>query len=355
MPDGGFRFDAFHLDPAERRLTRDGRTVDLTGRYFDALVLLVGEAGRLVTKDRFMDEVWRGVPVTDEALTQCIRSLRRALGDDAARPRFIETAPKHGYRFIAAVESAGAPAPAPSAAAAEPAAGPSAWARFFRQAEAAAVGGALAGVIGGLIYGLLIAGPGSPTGMRSGSVVMALTSITALTGLAGGAGVGLGAAAATFASRRARLWTVVGAGCGGLLVGAIVKLVGLDVFSLLFGRAPEAITGAPEGAVLGAATGLALALAGPLEARRAAALSIAVGAATGAVIALSGGRLMSGSLALLAADFPQSRLSLAPVGALFGDPGFGPLALTATAALEGALFVVCIVAAARFVRRRANA
>ena len=67
--------------------------------------MLVGEAGKLVTKDRFLDEVWRGVPVTDEALTQCIKTLRRQLGDDAASPRFIETVPKHGYRFIAPVEA----------------------------------------------------------------------------------------------------------------------------------------------------------------------------------------------------------------------------------------------------------
>jgi DNA-binding winged helix-turn-helix (wHTH) protein len=99
-----FRFDRFLLDPDDRRLSRDGAAVELNARYLDALALLVSEAGRLVTKDRFMDEVWRGVPVTDEALTQCIKTLRRQLGDDAARPRFIETVPKHGYRFIAEVE-----------------------------------------------------------------------------------------------------------------------------------------------------------------------------------------------------------------------------------------------------------
>src|SRR3954469_16952178 len=95
------RFEDFELDAGNRQLRRGSEAVDLKGRYFDALALLVGEPGRLVTKDRFMDEVWRGVPVTDEALTQCIRTLRRQLGDDASRPRFIETVPKHGYRFIA--------------------------------------------------------------------------------------------------------------------------------------------------------------------------------------------------------------------------------------------------------------
>jgi DNA-binding winged helix-turn-helix (wHTH) protein len=79
----------------------------VNGRYFDALVLLVRDHGRLISKDRFLEEVWRGVPVTDEALTQCVRTLRRQLGDDASRPRFIETIPKHGYRFIAPVEAIG--------------------------------------------------------------------------------------------------------------------------------------------------------------------------------------------------------------------------------------------------------
>ena len=96
-----FAFEGFTLDMKDRQLRRDGAPVELNARYLDALALLLGEAGRLVSKDRFMDEVWRGVPVTDEALTQCIRTLRRQLGDDASSPRFIETVPKHGYRFIA--------------------------------------------------------------------------------------------------------------------------------------------------------------------------------------------------------------------------------------------------------------
>src|SRR3954454_19593746 len=114
MESGGFRFERFSLDPRDRRLTRDGVPVELNARYLDALVLLVREAGKLVSKDRFLDEVWSGVPVTDEALTQCIKTLRSRLGDDAARPRFIETVPKHGYRFIAPVdesEDEGGPAP----------------------------------------------------------------------------------------------------------------------------------------------------------------------------------------------------------------------------------------------------
>ncbi|RSX64427.1 transcriptional regulator, partial [Sphingomonas koreensis] len=105
MAATGFRFEGFHLDPGNRRLTRNGAPVELNARYLDALLLLVREPGQLVPKDRFMGEVWRGIPVTDEALTQCIRTLRRQLGDDATSPRFIETVPKHGYRFIAAVRA----------------------------------------------------------------------------------------------------------------------------------------------------------------------------------------------------------------------------------------------------------
>src|SRR3982751_2963636 len=109
---GSFVFEQFVLDPEDRQLRRGADTVELNGRYLDALALLVREAGKLVSKDRFMDEVWRGVPVTDEALTQCIKTLRRQLGDDAGSPRVIETVPKHGYRFVALVNGAVRPATA---------------------------------------------------------------------------------------------------------------------------------------------------------------------------------------------------------------------------------------------------
>ena len=71
---GSFVFEQFTLDPEDRQLKRCGDPVELNGRYFDALALLVRERGKLVSKDRFLEEVWRGVPVTDEALTQCVRT-----------------------------------------------------------------------------------------------------------------------------------------------------------------------------------------------------------------------------------------------------------------------------------------
>src|SRR3990170_2840079 len=164
MDSGGFRFERFTLDPRDRQLRRDGAPVELNARYFDALTLLAREAGTLVSKDRFLDEVWRGVPVTDEALTQCIKTLRKQLGDDAARPRFIETVPKHGYRFIAPVDAVGATPQAKPASSDR-------WRRFFLLGGAGTVGGGLAGLIGGLIYGF--AG-GSQPGIGAVSALLVL-------------------------------------------------------------------------------------------------------------------------------------------------------------------------------------
>jgi DNA-binding winged helix-turn-helix (wHTH) protein len=95
-----YRFDDFHLDAGNRRLLRNGKPVALNSKYFDVLLLLVSRNGQLVEKHRIFDEVWDGVFVTDAALTQCIKDIRRQLGDDASSPRYIKTVPKHGYVFI---------------------------------------------------------------------------------------------------------------------------------------------------------------------------------------------------------------------------------------------------------------
>ncbi|HEU5286631.1 MAG TPA: transcriptional regulator, partial [Sphingomicrobium sp.] len=256
MTLGSFRFHRFTLDPGNRRLTLDGEPVELNARYLDALALLVREAGRLVSKDRFLDEVWRGVPVTDEALTQCIKTLRGRLGDDAASPRFIATVPKHGYRFIAPVESAGdgpdSPGPAPPA---RESAGDSAaahgWRRFFLLGGAGTIGAGVAGLVGGLFYGFAGASQPLAPGMGAASVLLVLMWLTIAAALMGGAGVSFGIAAAGFASGRSTAWAIAGGALGGLLVGGAVKLLGLDAFNLLLGQSPGDITGAAEGALLG--------------------------------------------------------------------------------------------------------
>lgn len=96
----GYRFGDFFIDAQNRQLWRADRVVSLNSKYFDVLLLLVSNTGQLVEKRRIFEEVWDSVFVTDAALTQCIKDIRKQLGDDAANPRFIKTIPKHGYMFI---------------------------------------------------------------------------------------------------------------------------------------------------------------------------------------------------------------------------------------------------------------
>jgi DNA-binding winged helix-turn-helix (wHTH) protein len=347
MTSGRFRFASFELDPGDRRLTCDGAPVELSARYLDALLLLANEQGRLVTKDRFHEEVWRGIPVTDEALTQCITTLRRRLGDEASRPRFIETVPKHGYRFIAPVEWVGADGHQTAAAALDPS-----WREFFALAGAGTAGGGVAGLAGGLLYGFTAA---AQPGVGSLSVLLVLTFLSFGIALLGAAGVSLGIAAAGFATGYRWLWSVVGGAGGGMLVGAAFKLLGLDAFNLLVGQTPGDIAGAPEGLLLGGAVGLGAWLAASGSLRRAVAIAMALGGLAGVAISLLGGRLMLGSLDVLARSFPGSQLRLEPIGALFGERGLGPVGQSVSGGLEGALFGGCVVAAMLLARRRLGA
>lgn len=358
MAPGRYRFEGFLLDPHDRQLRLDDTRVELNARYLDALALLVSEQGRLVSKDRFLEEVWRGVPVTDEALTQCIRTLRRQLGDDAGRPRFIETVPKHGYRFIATVERLdAAPGETPGRPPVPPAAAPPAGSlpQIAFLSVAGMAGGGGAGVLGGLFYGLVGASQPLQDGMGAASILLVLICLTVLVGLIGGVGVAAGVASSGFASGRPGPGSILGGALGGLIVGAVVKLLGTDAFNLLFGQTPGDITGATEGALLGAAVGLGawLASRGPrsLPLRRSIAATALAGGLAGAAIPLLGGRLMGGSLDQLAARFPQSRLRLDQIGAVFGEAGLGPVSHSVTAALEGALFSACVVAAMILARR----
>lgn len=348
MDPGSFRFERFSLDLHDRQLRRDDAPVVLNARYLDALALLVSEHGKLVSKARFLDEVWRGVPVTDEALTQCIRTIRRQLGDDAGSPRFIETVPKHGYRFVAPVERVGSD-PGASPARAAPKAAP--WRRVLLLGGAGTMGGGVAGVFGGLFYGLIGASQSPQAGMGAISVLLVLTCITIVLGLIGGAGVGFGIAAAAFTSGRPGRWSVLGGAVGGMVVGALVKLLGLDAFNLLFGQSPGDITGAFEGALLGGAVGLGI-WAGGSSLRRGVGVAGLAGAGVGVAIALLGGKLMGGSLDLLARQFPQSRIRLDQVGDMFGEAGFGPVSQALTGALEGMVFVGCVAGATVLARRR---
>ena len=143
-----------------------------------------------------------------------------------------------------------------------------------------------------------------------------------------------------------------GGACGGLVVGAVVRLAGLDAFALLFGEAPRAMTGSGEGLLLGAAIGAAVWLARQRRRRIALLAGAVLTGAAGASAALLGGRLMGGSLAALAAQFSGARLRLDHLGALFGEATFGPVSQIVTAGLEGALFGAAMAWALSLEHRR---
>jgi DNA-binding winged helix-turn-helix (wHTH) protein/predicted ATPase len=95
-----FAFGVFRFDTRTGQLWRDGSEVKLTPRAAAVLHLLAERAQEIVTKQELFDRVWGGIAVSDDALTSCIQELRGALGDDARRPRTIETRHRRGYRLM---------------------------------------------------------------------------------------------------------------------------------------------------------------------------------------------------------------------------------------------------------------
>src|SRR5580700_1210132 len=95
-----FVFPPFRLDVANEQLWRDSNLLDVRPKTFEVLLYLVRNPERLVTKRELLDSVWGGATVSDELLRGYIRELRDVLGDDAKKPRYIETVPARGYRFL---------------------------------------------------------------------------------------------------------------------------------------------------------------------------------------------------------------------------------------------------------------
>lgn len=327
------RFGDFHLDPANRVLRRGGEAVELGGRYFDALLMLTRDGGQLVTKERLLSEVWRGVPVTDEALTQCIRILRRTLGDDAAAPRFIETVPRYGYRFIASVATGSDDVlhDRPAAHLSPEASGVSRW---LLLTGSGGIGGAIAGAVIGLAYGLVLAEGAGASGASLSLVAVvaccgALAALFSALAIAGGV-----ATAERFPEIGAMRWIIGGAG-GGLIAGGALNMIGRDAISLVFGRSVADLPGGLEGAALGAVVGAALWMAARTGATRARVWAgvLVSGGVVGWAIPLVGGTLFGGSLAAVSASVPNSPFALPPFlsGASIWGPAIG-------GAFEGALF-----------------
>lgn len=114
-----YRFGVFEFAADSGQLRKAGRLVPLEPQPARALALLLAEADRLVTRDALKEAVWG--PDThvdfDRGLAYCISQVRSALGDSGDSPRFVQTIPKKGYRFIAPVATPEQPAPpAPAAA-----------------------------------------------------------------------------------------------------------------------------------------------------------------------------------------------------------------------------------------------
>jgi tetratricopeptide (TPR) repeat protein/DNA-binding winged helix-turn-helix (wHTH) protein len=99
-----YRLDGIEIDGGRMCLNRDGQERHLRQKTFQVLLYLLEQRQRLITKDELIDHVWQDTAVTDNALEQCLAEIRKVLGDDSRKPRFIKTVPRAGYRFIGTVE-----------------------------------------------------------------------------------------------------------------------------------------------------------------------------------------------------------------------------------------------------------
>lgn len=438
-PPTCYRFAEFVVSRQKRQLFRQGQPVPLIPRYFDLLVLLIERRETAVSKREIFDSVWGDVIVSDGALSQAVRTLRRVLGDDSREPVFIRTVSRHGYSFVFAgvvdeVESDALtrtrPEPAPveeapltgergidlllerlrtaasdedrrdaaeqlhaidTAAAVErliatpghaealavlrdtrwlvAGAGPvpllgqpegmtAARALVRRRLRdalrvtgrrwlQAAAGGSMAGASAGLIGGtMLVISTGSQTPPTAVAVLAVMGAVAGFVGAAGVA-AGIALAEALARSRRA-LGIVAGGALGGLLVGTVAHAAARWTLESVFGLTIAA-AGAVEGLSLGAAVALGYAattsrhgggIASPAgRARWTTALAAAVCAAlAGWLLSWNGLPLVGGIINEVAQASRGSHVALAPLGALVGEPSFGPLTQALVGAFEGALF-----------------
>ncbi len=391
-PSPRYRFADVVLSPGRRLLLRAGEPVSLPPRYLDLLLLLLAERHRVVEREEIHRRVWGGVAVTDGAFTQAVRTLRRALGDDDPRaPRFLRTAARHGYQFVAAgvVEEddlapleaitgepdrlpVEAPPPPLSATVKDPGSSSADTAGSVAPAETPQLepvaGGArargAAGVLRGLLGGALGAATAGVTAalllgsllVRAGGahwrLLPVLCTLGAAVGAWGGGWVGAGAAAGAV-MRWPRTAAVLLGAAGGGLAGAIAhQLVGWTMSELL-GHTVNALGGAFEGVVLGGAVTLGIALAAPRggagarvgsSGGAAAVLAAALAGAIAAGLLAANGARLSGSSLDAIADALEGAQLMAPLGTYLGEPGgatghgAGPATRLAVALLEGGFF-----------------
>ena len=354
-----YRFSQFTLSPQRRVLVREGREVPLIPRYFDLLLLLIERRREAVHRREIFDRVWGDVIVSESALSQAVRTIRLALGDDSREPRFIRTVSRHGYRFVfpdvieeeddaptSVVPSIPQPVAPPAAERGEEAAVPGREA-VRRWTAAATAGGAVAGVVAGGIGGLLLAAaPGSTAPLVLAPVLAVIGGgCGALGGLGVGAGLGLGDS--TAGSYRPLVLTGAAA-LGGAIVGTTFQWLARWGLAALVGLELN-IGGGLEGLVIGAGAGAGMGIATrrgehglplPRVANRLSAaglVALCCGLA-GLVLTLSGHPLVGGTIHLLADAADGSRATLAPLGQLIGEPDFGQISRTILAFGESAVF-----------------
>jgi DNA-binding winged helix-turn-helix (wHTH) protein len=347
-----YRFSEFTLSPQRRLLVRQGNEVPLIPRYFDLLLLLIERRREAVHRREIFHRVWADSVVSDSALSQAVRTIRRTLDDDPREPRFIRTVSRHGYQFVFPVvieeEEEAAPADAPPSRPPAPrvvepiptvGTGKNRW-------TGAATGAALAGIVTGAAGGLILAAaPGSAAPF---AIAPVLAVIGGACGLVGGVGVGAGLALGEGLTRVPRIIALtstagVTAGLVGLAVQWLTRwglagLVGLDV----------TVGGALEGIVIGGAAGLGFAIAtrathDGATPRRGTPFSAAVLVAVccglaGLALTLTGHPLASGTINVIAHAAKGSRAGLAPLGRLIGEPDFGPVSSAILAVIEGTMF-----------------
>lgn len=104
QPKHIYEFGPFRLIPSERQLLRDNETVPLTPKSFDLLVVLVENSGHLVEKDELLKRIWPNSFVEEANLSVNMSALRRGLGEGPDDHQYVETVPRHGYRFVADVK-----------------------------------------------------------------------------------------------------------------------------------------------------------------------------------------------------------------------------------------------------------
>lgn len=114
--DGRYYFESFRFDAGSGELSNSGRSLKLRPQVSLALELLVSRRGELVTREEFRDALWpdERIVMFESSIAAVMRELRRALGDNPKSPRFIETIPKRGYRFVPAAANAPAKAASPA-------------------------------------------------------------------------------------------------------------------------------------------------------------------------------------------------------------------------------------------------